>query len=83
MIARVPLQELRRTNKLDAEDLTVESGLFKSFDEIVRRQLDPIWHNVAPRVKQLVVDLKTLRKLAEYILRYDSVTFLRLLDSLR
>ncbi|KAG0448065.1 hypothetical protein HPP92_012254 [Vanilla planifolia] len=35
------LKELRKTNKVDVEDLTVENGLFKSFDEVVRRQLIP------------------------------------------
>ena len=32
---------------------------------------------------QLVNDLKTLRNLADSLLRYDSVTFLRFLDGLR
>lgn len=77
------LKELRKTNKLDVEDLTLENGLFKSFDEIVRRQLDPIWHTLGRKIKQLVSDLKTLRKLADYILRYDAVTFLKYLDTLR
>ncbi|CAM6083895.1 unnamed protein product [Calypogeia fissa] len=77
------LKELRKTNKIDVEDLTVENGLFKSFDEIVRRQLDPIWHTVGRKTKQLVGDLNTLRTLAEYLLRYDAVTFLKYLDTLR
>jgi hypothetical protein len=77
------LKELRKTNKVDVEDLTVDNGLFKSFDEIVRRQLDPMWHTVGWKTKQLVGDLKTLRKLSEYLLRYDAVTFLKYLDTLR
>ncbi|KAJ0961835.1 hypothetical protein J5N97_029663 [Dioscorea zingiberensis] len=77
------LKELRRTNKVDVEDLTVENGLFKSFDEIVRRQLDPIWHTLGKKTKQLVNDLKTLRKLMDYLVRYDAVTFLKYLDTLR
>lgn len=77
------LKELRKTNKIDVEELTVENGLFKSFDEIIRRQLDPIWHTVGRRTKQLVGDLNTLRKLAEYVVRYDAVTFLKYLDTLR
>ncbi|XP_051119358.1 DNA repair endonuclease UVH1 isoform X1 [Andrographis paniculata] len=77
------LKEMRKTNKVDVEDLTVESGLFKSFDEIVRRQLDPIWHTLGKRTKQLVSDLKTLRKLLDYLIRYDAVTYLKYLDSLR
>ncbi|XP_026661913.1 DNA repair endonuclease UVH1 isoform X2 [Phoenix dactylifera] len=77
------LKELRRTNKVDVEDLTVEKGLFKSFDEIVRRQLDPIWHTIGKKTKQLVSDLKTLRKLLDYLVRYDAVTYLKYLDTLR
>ncbi|XP_057511388.1 DNA repair endonuclease UVH1 isoform X1 [Actinidia eriantha] len=77
------LKEIRKTNKVDVEDLTVENGLFKSFDEIVRRQLDPIWHTLGKKTKQLVSDLKTLRKLLDYLVRYDAVTYLKYLDSLR
>ncbi|CAN1333849.1 DNA repair endonuclease UVH1 [Linum perenne] len=61
------LKEMRKTNKVDVEDLTVENGLFKSFDEIVKRQLDPIWHTLGKKTKQLVSDLKTLRKLLDYL----------------
>lgn len=64
------LKEMRKTNKVDVEDLTVENGLFKSFDEILRRQLDPIWHMLGKKTKQLVSDLKTLRKLLDYLVRY-------------
>ncbi|XP_058224569.1 DNA repair endonuclease UVH1 isoform X2 [Rhododendron vialii] len=79
----VCLKEMRKTNKVDVDDLTVENGLFKSFDEIVRRQLDPIWHTLGKKTKQLVSDLKTLRKLLDYLVRYDAVTYLKYLDSLR
>ena len=64
------LKEMKKTNKVDVEDLTVENGLFKSFDEIIRRQLDPIWHTLGKKTKQLVSDLKTLRKLLDYLVRY-------------
>ncbi|KAL2348212.1 hypothetical protein Fmac_002212 [Flemingia macrophylla] len=77
------LKEMRKTNKVDVEDLTLENGLFKSFDEIVRRQLDPIWHTLGKKTKQLVSDLKTLRKLLDYLVRYDAVTYLKFLDTLR
>lgn len=70
------LKEMRKTNKVDVEDLTVENGLFKSFDEIVRRQLDPIWHTLGKKTKQLVSDLKTLRKLLDYLVRYLGRSFL-------
>jgi hypothetical protein len=48
------MKELKKTNKLDVEDLTVENGLFKSFDEIVRRQLDPIWHTIGRKVRKII-----------------------------
>lgn len=69
------LKELRKTNKVDVEDLTVENGLFKSFDEIVRRQLDPIWHTIGKKTKQLVFDLQTLRKLLDYLVRCEFESF--------
>ena len=77
------LKELRKSNKVDVEYLTVENGLFKSFHEIVRQQLDSIWHIIGRKTKQLVWDLKTLRKLLDYLGRYDAVTYLKYLDALR
>ncbi|KAF9437889.1 hypothetical protein BGZ76_010671 [Entomortierella beljakovae] len=72
------LQELRRSSmaiEMDVEELTVEKALFKSFDVIIRKQLDPIWHKVSIKTKQLVGDLKTLRTLLGYLVSYDSVNF--------
>lgn len=53
-------------SQLDLDDLNVENAYFRSFDAIVRRQLDPVWHKVGPRTKQLVGDLGTLRRLLVY-----------------
>lgn len=49
--------------KLDLDELNVENAYFRSFDLIVRRQLDPVWHKVGPKTKQLVNDLSILRQL--------------------
>ncbi|KAF9930842.1 hypothetical protein FBU30_011209 [Linnemannia zychae] len=79
------LQELRRSSsaiEIDVDDFTVEKALFKSFDVIIRRQLDPIWHRVGQKTKQLVSDLKTLRNLLGYLVSYDSVNFNLYLDTL-
>ncbi|KAF9512918.1 hypothetical protein BS47DRAFT_1461767 [Hydnum rufescens UP504] len=49
------LSELKRSNTmLDLDDLTVENAYFRSFDALVRRQLDPVWHKVGVKTKQLV-----------------------------
>ncbi|GAA5808344.1 hypothetical protein MFLAVUS_001734 [Mucor flavus] len=62
------LSELRRSNPtIDVAEIKVENSFFKSFDLIVRRQLDPIWHRVSPASKQLVGDLKILRQLLSFI----------------
>ena len=42
-----------------------------------------MWNVVPRNVKQIVYDLKTLRMLADALLRYDSVTFLKYLHALR
>ncbi|OBZ77924.1 hypothetical protein A0H81_01639 [Grifola frondosa] len=46
-----------------------------SFDMIVRRVLDPVWHKVGLRTKQLVSNLATLRRLLSYLLTYDALAF--------
>ena len=63
------LAELKRANTaLDLDDLTIDNAYFRSFDIVVRRILDPVWHKVGPRTKQLVGDLATLRRLLAYLL---------------
>lgn len=68
--------------QLDLEDFSVENTYFKSFDSIVRRQLDPVWHKVGPKTKQLVGDLGTLRRLLTYLLAFDPFTFHSYLETI-
>lgn len=77
------MKEIKRLEKLDASELTVSRGLFTSFDESIKRQLAPIWHIIPPKTRQIVSDLRTLRTLAQYLFKFDAVTFLMYLDSLR
>ena len=51
------IKELRKSNKIDTSELTLEQGLFKSFDDIVRRQLDSVWHTVSHKTKQVCLPL--------------------------
>ncbi|OJA12366.1 hypothetical protein AZE42_04345 [Rhizopogon vesiculosus] len=79
----VTLSELKKSHTtLELDDLTVESAYFRSFDAVVRRQLDPVWHKVGPRTKQLVSDLATLRRLLTYLLSYDALAFHAYLETL-
>jgi len=77
------LGELRRSRHVDTSQLTLEDGLFRSFDRVLSRQLEPVWHTAPRRLRQAVADLRTLRNLAQSLLRLDAVSFLRLLESLR
>ncbi|KAK0520363.1 DNA repair protein RAD16, partial [Tilletia horrida] len=76
------LGELKRSSAtIDIDDFSVDNAIFRSFDVMVRRQLDPVWHKVGPKTKQLVSDLTTLRSLMNYLLTYDAVTFQSYLET--
>ncbi|KAJ6573223.1 hypothetical protein B0H10DRAFT_2168607 [Mycena sp. CBHHK59/15] len=77
------LADLKRTNTaLDLDDFKVENAYFRSFDVIVRRQLDSVWHKIGPTTKQLVTDLGILRRLLLYLLTYDPLQFQAYLETL-
>ena len=77
------LKELRKCRHLEGVDLSVEGALFKSLGEHLRTQLDPVWHTVGRKTRQVVSDLQALRKLASAVLRYDAVSFLQHLEVVR
>ncbi|KAF8201952.1 hypothetical protein K438DRAFT_1821001 [Mycena galopus ATCC 62051] len=77
------LGELKRSNStLDVDDFNVENAYFRSFDVVVRRQLDSVWHKTGPKTKQLVTDLGILRRLLLYLLIYDPLQFHAYLETL-
>ncbi len=64
----VSIGELRKSGAgLELDDWTLDSALHKSFDVIIRRQLDPIWHRVSFRTKQIVNDLSVLRNILQSV----------------
>ena len=65
----VSISELRKADTgLELDDWTLDSALHKSFDVIVRRHLDPIWHRVSFRTRQIVNDLGVLRTILQSVL---------------
>lgn len=79
----VSIHELKKGNTgLDMEDWNLDSALTKNFDVIVRRQLDPNWHRVSWKTKQIVGDLTVLRGLLQAVVAYDAVAFLQNLDTI-
>ncbi|KAJ5474166.1 hypothetical protein N7475_003732 [Penicillium sp. IBT 31633x] len=79
----ISITELRKSNTgLDMEEWTLDSALHKNFDMIIRRQLDPIWHRVSFRTRQIVSDLTDLRAVLHALLSYDAVSFVKYLDTI-
>jgi DNA excision repair protein ERCC-4 len=79
----VSIGELKKSNSgLEMEDWNVDSALHKQFDLVVRRQLDPVWHRVSWKTKQIVNDLTVLRGMLHTLLTYDAVSFNRHLDTI-
>ncbi|KAK4248883.1 hypothetical protein C7999DRAFT_13226 [Corynascus novoguineensis] len=79
----ISIQELKRSNTgLEMDDWNLDSALLKNFDVIIRRQLDPNWHRVSWKTKQIVNDLTVLRGMLQSILALDAVSFLQQLDTI-
>ncbi|TVY87528.1 DNA repair protein rad16, partial [Lachnellula willkommii] len=79
----VSIGELKKSNSgMEMEDWNADSALHKQFDMAVRRQLDPVWHRVSWKTKQIVNDLTVLRGMLHTLLTYDAVSFNRHLDTI-
>ena len=79
----VSIHELKKGNSgLEMDDWNLDSALLKNFDVLVRRQLDPNWHRVSWKTKQIVGDLTVLRGLLHSILALDAVSVLQQLDTI-
>lgn len=77
------VREIKRCNpSLDMEEMTVENTIARSFEKIIKFQLDPVWHQLGPKTKRLVSDVKTLRTLLLYLTQHDCVTFYSLVKSI-
>jgi DNA excision repair protein ERCC-4 len=79
----VSIHELKKGNTgLEMDDWNLDSALLKNFDVMVRRQLDPNWHRVSWKTKQIVNDLTVLRGMLQSIVSLDAVAFLQNLDTI-
>ncbi|KAH8717062.1 hypothetical protein GQ44DRAFT_762307 [Phaeosphaeriaceae sp. PMI808] len=76
------ISELKKGNPgLQVEDWTVDSALHRNFDQIIRRQLDPVWHRTTFKTRQVVRDLSLLRTILHALLTYDAINFNKYLDT--
>lgn len=76
------VREIKKANpSLDMEDMTVENTIARSFEKLIKFQLDPVWHQLGKKTRGLVSDIKTLRTVLLYLTQHDSVTFYSLVKS--
>lgn len=60
------ISELKKMNAgLDMDEWTLDSALHRNFDVSIRRQLEPMWHRVSYRTRQIVADLTVLRNILQ------------------
>ncbi|KAL1130893.1 hypothetical protein AAG570_012134 [Ranatra chinensis] len=77
-------KEIKRINPvLETEEITVENAISKSFYKQLQLQLDPVWHQLSAKTKQLVADLKILRAVLTNLTQSDCVRLHSFLMSLR
>lgn len=69
---QLEMEDLRRTDLMVTGELAM----------MIRRQLRLEWHKVSLKSRQLVSELSLLSTIEQYLLAYDSVTFLRFLETL-
>ncbi|KAJ3347367.1 hypothetical protein HDU91_006792 [Kappamyces sp. JEL0680] len=78
------LLELKRMHpSIDTGELKLENSFVKSFDMLIRSQLEGIWQTASSKTKNLVGDLRFVRDLLRYLLQYDAVAFYSFLETER
>lgn len=83
-LMNVCVKELKHINvSLDTDDLSVENAIAKSFDKIIKYQLDPVWHQLNSKTKRLISDLKFLRSILQCLTQQDCVAFYNMLKSIK
>jgi DNA excision repair protein ERCC-4 len=64
---------------IDATFLTLENAISSNFDFFLKTQMENDWHKVTFKLKQIVADITVLRKLLDFLIRYDAFSFYYLL----
>lgn len=77
------LKSACRSVDLDDIDLSKDVAQAAFVDVRVRRSLQPHWHRLSAKAKQLVVDLGTLTNLLSYVVSFDAVSFYSFLLSVQ
>lgn len=77
------ISHIRKTNpQIDTIDWTLDNALKHDFVAMIHAQLDPVWHRISWRTRQLVSDLTTLRQIINALPILDSVGFYQMLETI-
>ena len=70
------IKEIKNKNRnVELQEITVENCLTRSFYKLLELQLDPIWHQISLKTKQLITDLKTLQYFIRTLFNDHLITF--------
>lgn len=67
----------------DADEVSLENAITPNFSRLLRRQFEPVWHQLTPRTKRILDDMNVLRRLLFSLTDDDCLTFYDLLQSIR
>jgi DNA excision repair protein ERCC-4 len=73
-------QVKRISAQLDTENWNLDVALTRDIVTMMRLQLDPIWHRISWRTKQVIRDLSILKQLLSGLLVLDSIGFYESLE---
>ena len=77
------VSEIKKSNpQIEVEFWNLDNAMSQNFDLVIRRQLDPIWHRISWRTKQMISDLTVLRQILTNITVYDCISFYKTLETI-
>lgn len=74
---------LRQLCSFDQKDLNLEDGLFQAFDVTIRQHLQESGVPITPFIRSVLLEIRTIRNVLQYLLYYDPVTFYSYLQSMK
>ena len=63
--------------------ISLSASWSKSFGRQVKQALESVWQKVSYSTRQLIADVSVIRTLMDALYSVDSITFLRMLDTVR
>ena len=81
--ANVTRSDAATSRAVQSLNLSIEAGLMKNFETILRQELDPIHHRLSAKTKAILSDMHSLRTCLSHLIHHDCVTFHRFLLAIK